>query len=344
MINVLYIGNNLKTQTTNVSAISVLGPLLAAEGFKVNCASSKVNKWARLTDMVCHVFKHAKSTDVVLIDTYSTTNFLYAVIISQLCRMLNMPYVPILHGGKLPARLRDTPRLSGLLFKHAHQLVSPSKYLEAAFNQSQLAPVVYIPNSLNIDNYPFKKRNYATINLLWVRSFSSIYNPQLAIKSLKLLKDTGLPCHLCMVGPDTQDGSLQACKQLAQDMQVEVSFMGKLSKPDWIRLSSDYNIFLNTANFDNMPVSVLEAMALGLPVISTSVGGMPHLITNNSTGLLVPANNPVAIKNAVMFLKEHPQQANTLAVKARQMVTNLDWKIVKHSWVTLFSEISKKRA
>ena len=82
---------------------------------------------------------------------------------------------------------------------------------------------------------------------------------------------------LAMIGPDV-DGSLTKVKDLARKKNLDVNFTGKLSKPEWINYSKDFNVFINTTNFDNTPVSVIEAMALGLPVVSTNVGGMPFLI------------------------------------------------------------------
>ena len=332
MTNVLYIGNHLRTAQTNISAIAVLGPLLEAEGYTVHYASSQPNKLLRLLDMLYNVCYFAKRTDVVLIDTYSTSNFYYALLVSQLCRLLGLAYIPILHGGKLLSRLKGSPKLSALLFKHAYRLVSPSKFLQVAFNRTRFAPVVYIPNSLSIGYYPYQKKQYERIRLLWVRSFSSIYNPQLAIQVLKRLQDAGYDCELCMVGPDTGDGSFQATQQLAEDMAVSVRFPGKLPKADWLALAADYNVFINTTRFDNMPVSVIEAMALGLPIVSTDVGGLPYLINHGETGLLVPPNDAVAFENAIVQLVSDREATHTMTKRARDMVEEFDWAVVKGKW------------
>ena len=137
-----------------------------------------------------------------------------------------------------------------------------------------------------------------------------------------------------MVGPDA-DGSMEAVKQLAKDLQVTVKITGKLPKKDWIALAKDHNIFINTTNFDNMPVSVIEAMALGLPVVSTNVGGLPFLIKDNMDGLLVPPNNAEAFVVGIKQLINNPVASNTIAFNAREKVEQFAWGIVKHQWIEL---------
>ena len=122
-----------------------------------------------------------------------------------------------------------------------------------------------------------------------------------------------------------------------KENDLKVSFPGKLSKPDIISLSEDYCIFLNTSNVDNTPVSVMEAMALGLPVVSTNVGGMPYLIQNEQTGLLVPPEDPKAMTAACIKLISQPEFSAQLAKNARIEVENFDWERVKHQWLDLLS-------
>ena len=164
-----------------------------------------------------------------------------------------------------------------------------------------------------------------------MRSFSKIYNPLLAIKVVKALKDINMDAELCMVGPDS-DGSMQEAIDYAKAQKVEVTFTGKLSKQEWIEISKDYNIFINTTHFDNMPVSVIEAMALGLPVISTNVGGMPFLIKDSLTGVLVEPDSVKAFIKAIKRIINSPKESNIIALNARKTAEQLDWNVVKNQW------------
>ena len=172
--------------------------------------------------------------------------------------------------------------------------------------------------------------------LLWVRSFSSIYNPRMAIQAFNLLKIHYPETEMCMVGPD-KDGSLIECKKLAKDQKSEhkIHFTGLLTNEEWINLSINYDIFISTTNFDNTPVSLMEAMALGLPVISTNVGGIPYLIEDEVTGLLTEKDNHQEMANKVIWIINHPEKAYEIAVNARKKAEQFDWNVIKHRWFSL---------
>ncbi|MDZ7648841.1 MAG: glycosyltransferase family 4 protein [Cytophagales bacterium] len=125
-----------------------------------------------------------------------------------------------------------------------------------------------------------------------VQVIHKLYNPLLAIDILREVKLAFPSASLCMIGPD-KDGSLALTKNRVIELGLEdaVTFTGILSKEEWPIRSVDYDIFINTTNFDNMPISVIEAMALGLAIVSTNVGGLPYLIEDEKDGLLVNAGS-----------------------------------------------------
>ena len=332
MKKILYIGNNLESK--NPTTIVLLSTLLKDLGFEVNVYSNKKNKFFRLLAMCLGVFKHRKAT-YLLIDTYSTSNFYYALVVSQLARLFNLKYIPILHGGNLPIRLKNSLYLSGLIFKNAAFNVAPSNYLLQNFKSNGFK-TVFIPNAIELKNYSFKLRKTISPKLLWVRAFDEIYNPQMAIKVLALLKKTYPNASLCMVGPD-KDGSLTNVKMLSKELGIEksVEFTGLLDKNKWIKKSEEFDVFINTTNIDNAPVSVIEAMALGLPVISTNVGGIPYLIDTEIEGILVKKNNETEMVNAIINLIENPIKAVNIANNARKKAANFESVFVKEQWQKL---------
>ena len=333
-MKLLYLGNQLSKHGFNKTTIETLGLQLEQEGFTVFYASNKKSFPLRLLDMMWPVINYRKQVSYLLIDTYSTKAFWYAFLCSQLARFFNIKYIPILHGGDLPNRLKKNPMLCRVLFSNAYKNVAPSGYLKQAFEKEGFKNVIHIPNTIEIEKYEFKLRTELTPNLLWVRAFASIYNPKMAVKVLQQLQKQYPSATLTMVGPD-KDGSLQTTKDFAKSLGITVNFSGQLTKEEWWELASKHDIFINTTHFDNTPVSVMEAMALGLPVISTNVGGIPFLLTNEQNALLVPDNDITAMTNAVLDLLENKPKNNLLITNARTFIEQMDWKLVKQSWVSI---------
>lgn len=336
-MQLIYIGNILQNKAISPTTIDTLSLKLREEGHVVKCFSDKKNVILRILNMCFGVIKNT-NTKLVLIDTYSTTAFWYSVLISFLCKLLKKQYILYLHGGNLPDRLDKNPKICNWLFTKSYVNVAPSEYLKYEFERRGFNNILLIPNSLEINNYTFSNRKPLEPKILWVRAFDKIYNPLLAVDVLVELHKKYPNAELCMVGPD-KDGTLQQTKQYAQKNNVDVVFTGKLSKKEWVKLSVKYNIFLNTTNFDNTPVSVIEAMALGLPVVSTNVGGLPFLIDNNDNGILVAPNNSIALSTAIDELIKDPVKYNKLAINARLKAETFDWLEIRKSWNSLFNTI-----
>ncbi|MDT0648875.1 glycosyltransferase family 4 protein [Autumnicola edwardsiae] len=336
MKRLIYIGNKLEKHGASPTAIDTLSELLREQGFYLKTASSKKNKILRLLDMLQVIVANFRSSDLVLIDTYSTKNFLYAVQCARLCRILKIPYIPILHGGNLEQRLKENKDACNKLFGKAYCNVAPSRYFMEIFKEYGFDNLKYIPNSIPLETYKFSLRKKIRPKIIWVRSFAEVYNPMLALKVLKIIIRDFPDAELCMVGPE-KDGSLEICRKFAKVHSLPVKFTGKLRKKEWLKLASGYDIFFNTANTDNAPVSVIEAMALGLPVISTNVGGIPYLIRNGEQGLLINKNDEVEAAEAIRFLIHNPGKAESFSRNAREEAEIYDWRRVKDDWLELLS-------
>lgn len=336
-MKLVYIGNKLAVYGYTPTGVEYLGDLLREGGHEVVQASDFRNTLARLFHMVLTIIRN-RDAKVILIDTYSSSAFYFALICGYTAFLLGQPFILILRGGDLPTRTSRNPRLVKGLFRKAASVVSVSLFLQKSFDN--FYSTRYIPNTIPLSQYVFKKRKLVRPRLLWVRSLHSVYNPSLALKVLKFLSLKYEDAFLTMVGPD-KEGLLDDLKEEAHSLGIleRVSFTGKLSKSEWIMLSEKSDVFINTTHFDNMPVSVTEAMALGLPVVSTSVGGIPFLISHEINGLLVPDANPEAMMAAIDRLIQNPDLVVAIAAAARQKVELFDNSIVLSQWNKLLNEV-----
>ena len=82
---------------------------------------------------------------------------------------------------------------------------------------------------------------------------------------------------------------------------------------------------------------------MGLPVVATSVGGIPDMITDGRNGLLVRDGDVKGMTDAVVSLLEHEELAERLSTNGRKLAEQSSWKIVKQQWEALFDEIMLKQ-
>ena len=332
---ILYLGNKLAAKGFTPTNIDTLGPLLEQEGYDLFYAGTKKSKLLRFAKMVQMIFTCRKQVDYVLLDTYSTQYFWFAYAASQFCVFFDLKYIPILHGGDLPKRLSKSPKASLFIFGKSYRNIAPSFYLKKAFEKAGFHNIGVIRNSIKLADYPFRnERNYEEPRILWVRSFAEIYNPMLAIQLVEKLMLPYPRTRLTMVGPD-KDGSLKKCRAYALKHKLPIIFTGKLSKTEWIAQSSNFNIFLNTTHYDNTPVSVIEAMALGLPVVSTRVGGIPFLVKHGETGFLYEDDDLTGLLSLVEKVLKDQEKRGEIIRKARLEAEDYNWIQVKREWLKL---------
>ncbi|MBU3676158.1 MAG: glycosyltransferase family 4 protein [Chitinophagaceae bacterium] len=333
---IVYIGNRLSKWGYTPTSVETLGERLR-EIAAIYPYSDKKNAIHRMCHMLLGIWKHRRKTHWVIIDTYSSSAFYFAFLCALWCRLLKLPYITVLRGGDLPNRLIKSPRLCQSTFHKAYRIIAPSSYLYNPFKQAGFKQVITIPNYIDIVNYPFKHRTNPQPRILWVRSFHKTYNPNLAIDILANLKLSFPAATLCMVGPD-KDGSMAQFEAYANEkgLMDAIQIKGRLNKTDWIALSANYDVFLNTTDFDNTPVSVMEAMALGMLVVSTNAGGVPAIIQHEQEGLLFNRGDATT---AVALIKQilDPAVSGHFSSSARARAEHWDWTLVRAQWQSILS-------
>ncbi|WP_322509697.1 glycosyltransferase family 4 protein [Anaerolinea sp.] len=285
----LIVGNFLSRHGLGRAVGEDLSERLHARGWQVITTSHQRSRALRLADMLTTVLARRKQYRLALVDVYSGAAFLWAEMVAFLLKGLRKPFVLALHGGNLPHFAQKSPGRVSRLLRLAHAVVAPSAYL-----QEHLRPyrqdILLIPNPLEIERYPFRLRRDLQPSLVWLRAFHAIYRPAMAVEVLRRVKERVPEVHLTMYGPDKGDGSLQEVRRTARRYGLEcaLSLPGGVAKDEVPRVLQQGDIFLNTTNVDNTPVSIMEAMACGLCVASTRVGGIPYLLQHEQDALLVP--------------------------------------------------------
>jgi glycosyltransferase involved in cell wall biosynthesis len=311
-----------------------LASLLTDAGYPVVAFSSQLNPYLRLADIVVSLLRYGQRIDVTLIEIYAGRSFLVEDIASFLAKLLGHRVIMTLHGGALPEFTSRHPRWARTVFDRADALVAPSPFLARMAIQQGRA-VQIIPNVVDLSAYPYRHRSEVRPTLWWMRSFHDIYNPHMAVKVLAHLRARGHEATLVMSGSDK--GLEADVKSRAAEMGLShhVRFAGFLDMTAKAREGSLADIFINTNRIDNSPVAVIEACAMGLPVVATSVGGVPDLLADGDTGLLVADDDDVAMADAVERLVNEPDLAARLSANGRRLAERSSWQAVGPQWERL---------
>jgi glycosyltransferase involved in cell wall biosynthesis len=206
--------------------------------------------------------------------------------------------------------------------------------------------LVLLPNAVSLAGFPFRAREKADPKLVWVRAFHETYNPSLAARVLALLSPEFPKATLTMLGRDKGDGSLEETRRVAKELGVatRLKIPGAVANEDVAKHLDAHDVFLNTTDVDNTPVSVLEAMACGLAVVSTNVGGIPYLLNDGEDALLVPPRDAEAMAAAVTRLLHEPELVARVSRAAHERVAELDWSNVLPRWEELLLEAGRTGA
>lgn len=320
-----------------------LAQSLSLAGYPVVCVSRQTNRYLRLGDIAWNLWARRNWIDIQLVQVYSGPGFILADLASALGRALGHRLVFCLRGGNLPAFSRRHPAWVQRVFQRADRLVSPSDFLRRELSWLG-QPVQVIPNHIEIERYPFRRRLALAPRLFWMRTFHPIYNPEMAVRLLERMKSAYPQALLVMAGPD--ETCLQEVQRLvaARRLEHQVSFPGYLDHEMKVRLAGEQDIYLNTSRVDNMPVTVLEMGALGLPVVATRVGGVPDVITDGVNGLLVPDDDDRLMAEAVVRLLGQPALAQRLALAGREFAESCTWEKIQAQWESVFSELGSSQA
>ena len=339
--SVLLVGNFFPAVLGSEGVCADLARKLTDANWRVTVTSRHVARLPRLLDMVTTVWRRRKSFSVAQVDVYSGAAFCWAEVVCEALRLVGKPFVLTLHGGNLPAFGEHAPKRVRRLLRSAAAVTTPSRYLYDHMSQYR-DDLQLLPNALELRRYNFRPRSRPRARLLWLRAFHEIYNPSLCPRVLSLLSAEFPECRLAMFGPDKNDGSLKSTITIARELNVleKIDLSGPVEKamvPDCL---SNEDIFLNTSNVDNAPISILEAMAAGLCIVSTKVGGIPYLLEHGKNALLVAPNDPESMAQAVRSILDSPTLAESLSINARNTVEQFDWSFIVPKWESLLNSIS----
>jgi len=286
------------------------------------------------------LWKKLKDADVAHIFSASYSSFLLAPLPAWLMTRLRRGRTLInYHSGECRDHLQRSPTARRVL-KKTDQLVVPSGYLVDVLEEFGLSSQA-IPNMVDLAQFCFRARRPLRPHLICTRGFHPYYCVDVVVRAFAELQRIFPDARLDLVG----GGPLEAeVRNLVSDMKLTgVSFKGVAAHREIGRFYDEADIFINASRLDNMPISILEAFASGVPVVSTEPEGMHYVIEHERTGLLSPTGDAPALARNVIRVLQDSELAERLVENARQELQRYCWAVVREQWLRVYRALVSRR-
>lgn len=225
---------------------------------------------------------------------------------------------------------------SSRLLRLADRIVSPSGYLVDVFAQfGYRAQSIY--NVIDLERFRFRDRKPVRPIFMHNRGLEQLYNVPCTLKAFGIVQQRYSGACLTIA----HDGPMRTqLEQVVRDLGLRnVKFVGTVPQHEVPDLYDGADIYLTSPNIDNMPGSLLECYASGLPLVATKAGGIPYIARDEETALLVDLNDHEAMARAALRLIEEEGLAQRIARAARLQCALYSPTAVRKDWLALYAEL-----
>jgi glycosyltransferase involved in cell wall biosynthesis len=220
------------------------------------------------------------------------------------------------------------------LLKLAHAIVVPSGYLVDVFGRFGFKAISVL-NFLDLDALTYRERSTVRPHFLSNRNFEAHYNVADILRAFALIQQAVPDAELDVLGDGPLRDELHALA--SQLLLRNVRFIGAVPPAESAKFYNRADVYLNTPTIDNMPNSIIEAFASGIPVVTSDAGGIPYIVSNNQNGLLVPMRDPEALAAGALTLLRDPALVSRLTSRAREdALTRYRWEAVRAGWRSVY--------
>lgn len=260
---------------------------------------------------------------------------LFTVPAIWIARVRKVPVIVNYRGGEAPDFLARSHAWVRRSMNRVDSLAVPSRFLEEVFAKHGMHAQV-VPNIVDLARFrPGAARPPSPPHLVVARNLEPIYDNETALRAFDIVQQRFPTATLTLAGSGPDEDRLRAVAT-SLHLADRVRFAGRLDRDAMAALYRSADVVLNPSLADNMPNSVLEAMASGAPVISTDVGGIAYMVEDEVTALLVPPHAPQSMAAAAIRLLQDAPLRAALAAAARQEVERYTWSRVAPVLASLY--------
>ncbi len=260
---------------------------------------------------------------------------LYAAPAVWIASARGVPAIVNYRGGEAGSFMARQAAWVRPTLKRAFAVIVPSGFLEAVFRRHDV-PAEIVPNIIDLSRFRPDPTRPAGRHLIVTRNLEDIYDIGTALRAFFRIGRTFPDATLTVAGSGPQLPELQ---RLAAELGVtdRVRFTGRLDNEEIAALYRQADLVLNPSTADNMPISLLEGMASGVPIVSTDVGGIPFLVEHRRTAMLVPPRDPERMAAAAIEVMSTPALARQLATAGIELVRRFTWDEVRPALFAVYA-------
>jgi glycosyltransferase involved in cell wall biosynthesis len=174
-----------------------------------------------------------------------------------------------------------------------------------------------IETTINLEQ---KETTNPAIRIMGVGQLIHRKGVDLAIEAVGQLRDRGFNVTLSWIGSGPNLSGLEVLienRNLGEFVSIRENFKVRM---DYLCALAQHDIYIQPSRFEGLPIALLEAMALGMPVVATNIDGIPEVVEHQQTGLLIPSNDAAALTQALAEIVENPTRSKEIGQNARNRV------------------------
>ena len=276
-----------------------------------------------------------RQADVVHIFSAASTSFLVATVPAYCVSRILRKKVLVNYRSGLAKKHLTASSLACKILQAADAVAVPSPYLVDVFKEFHVTTQA-IPNVVDLTLFPYRTRDPLRPLLLCSRNLEPCYGIDLVLQAFAEVQKAFPGARLCILGEGSQENAIR--RLIAELELTGVEMPGRVSRENIGRIYDQADILINASRVDNMPVSILEAFASGLPVVTTDAGGIPYIVGHEQTGLLSPVEDWKQLAANVIRLLQNSALVRQLTANAYQQASAYRWEAVREPWLRLYRD------
>jgi glycosyltransferase involved in cell wall biosynthesis len=297
---------------------------------RIKYVRTLVTSIAYVLSLLFRVYKY----DVIHVFSASYFSFVLAptpaILIGKLYRrkvLLNY------HSGEAEDHLRRWRRTAIPTIRLVDSVVVPSEYLVRVFASFGLkATAIY--NLIDTSKFRFRERAPLRPVFLSNRNLESHYGVDRVLRAFAIVQEKLPEASLTIAGDGSQSRTL---KTLAEELGLRnTKFIGQVAPFAIADVYDAADIFMNGSEIDNQPLSILEAFSCGLPVVTTDAGGIPDIVEDGRTGMVVARGDYAELASRAMTLLNDPALTKQIVEQARHECLKYSWEAVRDAWMNVY--------